>query len=155
MKFAPNFPKSEMIFSRSATTHHVENEPTLCQEKNLVRVSWFLQTLKERLSSKYETNVIINVTSGFRCEWLNNFVGSTSKVHKRGLAADIQCPLLSSLELAKFISDNMVDVEFDQVIEEYGKWVHVGLSTGEMRGEVLTARTVGNKTQYTIGLNDG
>ena len=42
-----------------------------------------------------------------------------------------------------------MDLAFDQIILEYDAWVHVGLSEGKPRGQLLTVRT---RTGYVEGL---
>ncbi len=45
---------------------------------------------------------------------------------------------MSARELALTIA--AMDHAFDQIICEYDRWVHVGLSVGKPRGELLTIR---------------
>lgn len=149
--FPPHFTYEEMTRSQTATRHEIDNKPDEEQYANLIRVAWFLEHLREKLRKHYLKPLFIIVSSGFRCEELNLIIGgSKTSAHMKGLAVDISCPGLSPLELAVFISENMED--YDQVIHEFGRWVHVGLAERFPRGEELTAMKEDGKTVYKYGL---
>jgi hypothetical protein len=153
MKFPPHFSSEELTRSQTATRNDIDNSPDEKQLNNLVRMAWFLESLRMRIRMVLGKKSIIIVSSGFRCEKLNLIIGgSKTSAHMKGLAADITCPDLTPLELAEFIRDNMADESFDQVIHEFGKWVHVGLCSGLPRYEELTALRENGKTVYKKGL---
>ena len=85
----------------------------------------------------------IIITSGWRTPELSLAIGSSQKSqHCKGEAVDIECLSLSTLSLAEMIINHF---PFDQcILECYKKgdmnsgWVHVSLTSGENRGEVLT-----------------
>ena len=152
MKFPPHFSLEELTRSQAATRNDIDNSPDETQLSHIVRMAWFLESLRMRLRMHNKRSVII-VSSGFRCEELNLIIGgSKTSAHMYGLAADITCPDLTSLELAEFIRDNMADDGYDQVIQEFGWWVHVGLSDKLPRYEELTALKEKGKTVYKKGL---
>ena len=83
------------------------------------------------------------VTSGYRCQRLNEEVGGLPhSQHLYGQAADILMGGLRNDELAKWLMDN---VDFDEIIlemydprcGEYG-WVHVSYSAANNRKRVST-----------------
>ena len=153
MKFPPHFSEDELTRSQTATRQGIDNTPNEQEKSNLLRLAWFLESLREKLRNHYGRNLYIVVSSGFRCEELNKAIGgSKASAHMQGLAADITCPTLTPLELAKFISKNMADEGFDQVIHEFGRWVHLGLCEGLPRYELLTAVKENGKTVYKKGL---
>lgn len=153
MKFPPHFSSEELTRSQTATRNEIDNSPDDKQLNNLVRLAWFLESLRMRVRMMLDKRSVIIVSSGFRCEKLNLIIGgSKTSAHMKGLAADITCPDLTPLELAEFIRDNMADEGFDQVIHEFGRWVHVGLSNGLQRYEELTAVREDGKTIYKKGL---
>jgi zinc D-Ala-D-Ala carboxypeptidase len=97
----------------------------------------------------------ISITSGYRPPDLSWLVGSTaSSAHCFGRAADITSPLIPPLKLAEWIAKNCPD--FDQLIHEHGRWVHVATAAkgSTPRRQLLTAvkhpRT--GKTVYVEGL---
>jgi len=150
MKFPPHFSIEELTRSQAATRNEIDNIPD--DLSNLMRIAWFLETLREKIRLTYPHAVII-VSSGYRSPKLNLIIGgSKTSAHMKGLAADISCPDLTPLELSQFVADNMADEGFDQVIHEFGRWVHVGLCEGLPRYEKLTAVKENGKTVYKHGL---
>jgi hypothetical protein len=95
----------------------------------------------------------ITITSAYRNPEVNRLVGGvpTSK-HALGLAADLVCPAFGApLDIARAIAAS--GIGFDQVIHEYGRWVHVGLAIegNAPRGQLLTISS--KKTGYLDGLH--
>lgn len=153
MKFPPHFSLEELTRSQTATRNEIDNSPDETQLSNIVRLAWFLESLRMRLRMNLGKRLIVIVSSGFRCPELNLIIGgSKTSTHMKGLAADITCPGLTPLELAEFIRDNMADEGYDQVIHEFGRWVHVGLSEKLPRYQDLTALKEDGKTVYKNGL---
>jgi hypothetical protein len=147
MNFPPHFTLEEMTRSQTATRNGINNTPE--DLTNLMRMAWYLEELREKLREIHPNTYII-VSSGYRCPELNLIIGgSKTSAHMKGLAADISCPHLTPLELSEFIRDNMED--YDQIIHEFGRWVHLGLAEIP-RGELLTATKEGGKTVYKRGL---
>lgn len=156
--FAPNITKQELIYSDTAKRLNIDNEPSPEHEKNLVRVSWFLQSLRYKLNKKFPNQkAIIRISSGYRGPALNKAVGgSQTSDHMKGLAADFTCNILTPYELAKFIVENMVEEGFDQVIQEFNQWVHIGLADSKHpKLEALTAYKENGKTKYKPGIHRG
>src|SRR5699024_60430 len=92
-------------------------------------------------------NEPIHVDSWFRSSALNIAVGGVSNsAHRLGYAVDFVCPTYGA---PLIIAQRLVttQLKFDQLIYEYGRWVHVSFDP-QMRGEVLTAMPSG----YTSGL---
>mgnify|MGYP006289505861 CR=1 FL=1 len=94
------------------------------------------------------------VTSGYRPGWLNDYVrGSDTSDHLVGLAADIVAGTgHPPFVVAQAAMD--LDLPVDQVIHEYGRWVHVsapaeGCSPAK---DVLTAVHDGVRTVYLPGV---
>jgi hypothetical protein len=100
------------------------------------------------LSASLKRDVAIHVSSAYRSPNVNARIGgSKTSDHMKGLAADIIADGVSVHELAEFISNNC---EFDQLINEFGSWVHVSIqSPGRKRMQRMTARNVNGKTEYT------
>lgn len=91
----------------------------------------------------------IKVNSGFRAPKVNRAVGGVStSAHCFGLAADIVCPRYGNAKafckfVEKYLNDN--NIAFDQIIYEFGTWVHVGLRhpDGRQRRQVITINKYG------------
>jgi hypothetical protein len=108
-----------------------------------------VQPLRDELGSP------IMISSGFRPEDLNSLIGgSKTSAHRFGCAADMRCNVLSPLDLCKLIVE--MDLLYDQVIHEFGSWVHCGIRWDHqrIRKEELTAyKSNDNKTIYVPGLH--
>lgn len=96
----------------------------------------------------------VHVSSGVRPNWLNRIIGGSRKSqHRKGEAADFTVSGYTPLEVAHWLADSALP--FDQLIYEFGQWVHVSVAIGrEPRRQVLTAYhdpRLG-KTVYVPGL---
>ena len=154
MKLSKNFTLAEMTASQTATRLGIDNSPSLAHKVNLQRLATeLLQPLRDALGHG------ISVSSGYRSPTLNTRIGgSQTSAHSIGMAADINAHGYGdSRKLALFIRDWLVKnkVPFDQLILEFGTWVHIGLMNraGQQRRQVLTARLdKQGKTEYVAGI---
>ena len=90
--------------------------------------------------------VSITVNSWFRNPQVNVLVkGSITSSHLKGEAVDFVCNDL--LKAFNFIKDNL---EFDQLIWEFGRWIHVSYREGNNRRQVLRAVKEKGKTVYRV-----
>ena len=149
-----NFSRKELIHSDTASRKGIDNSPVSNEhERNLTLLAYFLQDLRDRLSKHYKREVVIFISSGYRSPDLNAAIGGAKRsAHLIGAAADIRCKGLSVKEVCSFIKNHCSDLLFDQVIDEYDSWVHVGVkqpTTNLQRRQFLQARKVKGKTQYT------
>jgi hypothetical protein len=100
----------------------------------------------------------VHITSGYRSPTLNRLIGGApASQHCFGLAADVVVTGYTPLEVARWIYVNVPG--FDQLIHEFGEWVHVSIASGstQPRRQVLTAfkkpnTPFGAKTVYKPGL---
>lgn len=143
MKLGKYFTLEEMIRSQAASRNGIDNSPNNLQldaMKALVRN--ILDPLRESLGRP----VIIN--SGFRNEAVNRLVGgSKSSQHRFGEAADIVVPGLTVTQVVNKIRD--LKLPFDQVIDEFGSWVHVSYGPRHRRQVLRARRDYAGRTQYT------
>ena len=143
MKLSKDFTLEEMLYSETAIRHGfkeqfqpnddiVNNLKLLCEN--------ILQPIRDKLG------VQINVTSGYRAKRTNNAVGGSSNSdHMAGGAADIVVKGISSIELCRKIKD--MELPFDQIIEEFGRWVHISYNE-KSRRQILQATKKGRATKY-------
>lgn len=124
----PNFTLAEL----TRTDTGLPNSPSADQKANLERLAATLERVRKVLGGKP-----LIVTSAFRSPAVNRAVGgSPTSAHVHGLAADFTCPRYGTpLQVCMAIEDS--GIEFDQLIHEYGRWIHLGIGPRE-RGEVLT-----------------
>lgn len=130
-----NFKMSELIYSKTALENQIYNMPRLDELDNLLElIINVLQPIREQFKSE----VVIN--SGYRNQKLNALVkGAKNSQHLKGQAADFTVKNHSIEEVIKWIKENLV---FDQLINEYDKWIHVSYnSRGINRKEVLYLKT--------------
>lgn len=122
------------------------NEPDEQQRANLIVLAGLLDQVADILGHG------LTITSGFRCAQLNAAVGGVpDSQHIDGLAADFKCPQAGSAwRVARLIAES--PVAFDQLILEYGKWVHISAAPAHCapRRQVLTILSA--QTGYTEGL---
>jgi hypothetical protein len=147
MNLSKHFTLEELTFSQTAARLGIDNTPDPDTLSNLRGLSNFLEVIREKIKRP------IYITSGYRGNELNKQIGgSKTSAHMSGLAADIISPSYGTpADLAEVIA--ALDLEFDQLILEFGKWVHVSVSENP-RGQMLTAINTSNGVKYKPGLVD-
>lgn len=133
MQLTANFSLAEFTRSDTATRRGLDNTPDTQELANLNRLALVLEEIRAGLGHHP-----IHITSGFRGEALNRAVGGDpNSAHRLGLAADFICPGYGSpFEVCRAIA--AMAIEFDQLIQEKNRWVHLGLSPGPGRRDLLT-----------------
>jgi hypothetical protein len=152
MKLSKNFTLGELIKSQTAIRHSIDNTPSLTAIDNLqVLVDNVLQPIREHFGRP------VTISSGYRSPDINRIIGgSDTSHHSRGMAADFEIMGMDNKELAQWIQDNL---KFTQLILEFytdgdpnSGWVHVGYDPKDLKCQVLRARKVNGRTQYSVGL---
>ncbi len=86
------------------------------------------------------------MTSGFRTKTINTRIGgSPNSQHCKGEAADFIVPGLELRNVVQLMRG--IKLPFDQLIFEFGSWIHVSYSPRHRR-QVLEAKLEGGKTVY-------
>jgi len=144
-----NISYKEATLSTTAKRLGIDNTPDSDQFSNMIHVAeGVFQPVREHFDTP------IYISSFFRSETLNSAIrGSSSSTHMKGEAMDLDADVygkVTNAEIFHYIKDNL---EFDQLIWEFGTdknpdWVHVSLSKGTNRGQVLVAKRVNGKTAY-------
>lgn len=121
------FSISELIHSDIAKLHNIENLPDIKSLDNLLNLIFYvLQPIRERLQKP------IIITSGYRNEQVNRLVGGKpTSQHLIGQAVDIVVPNMTPSEVTQFIRNTYI--EYDQLINEYDKWIHISYNKGNNR----------------------
>lgn len=147
MRLSPHFSLSEFIRSQVAARQGIAMEPPEAVRANLARLcALVLEPLRLALGPVF-------VSSGFRPPELNRLVGGSARsAHVDGRAADIEVPGMPPVEVAAWLVAS--GLPFDQVIHEFGQWVHVAVAPegAEPRREALTARREAGRTVYLAGI---
>ncbi|HVZ29646.1 MAG TPA: D-Ala-D-Ala carboxypeptidase family metallohydrolase [Asticcacaulis sp.] len=138
------FTLSEMTFSSTATRLGIDNTPSAGIVSALTDTAQHMDAIRILLGNP------IHVDSGYRSPALNNAVkGASNSAHLTGRAVDFVCPEFGTpLQICAAIVK--AGIKFDQLIQE-GTWVHISFDPA-MRQQVLTAKYVNGRTQYTQGL---
>lgn len=144
MNITPHFSLEGMTFSRTAIRLGLDNSAPADVLVNLKKLCETLEKFRAIIG------LPINVSSGYRCLKLNTAIGSDpTSAHVKGLAVDINVEGITPKALGIIYRQSGLD--FDQLIQE-GTWLHIGLSNGIMRRQMLTAHFVeGKKPTYTEG----
>lgn len=119
------FTIAELCASDTAKKYNIDNTPDSIITSHLQQLINFLNPLREAWGSA------IKVSSGYRCDKLNRFVGgSKTSSHLIGYGVDLIPTNGKMDDFKKFIVDYMKIRMFDQcIIEKSGKteWIHIGL----------------------------
>lgn len=150
IQFPTTFTRARLEASATAKARGINNT---CPDEllpNLAELAWTLDKIEKALKAQYGQKAQLSVNCAFRCDKLNDAVGgSKTSAHRLAFAADITCNALNPYQLAVFIYK--LGLPFDQIIQEFGRWVHIGLAKTP-RKQLLTARKVNGKTAYLHGL---
>ena len=137
MQLSEHFTLEEMCASQVAARRGLDNTPGPVEIENLKRTATVMEQVRVVLGGKAS-----HVDSGYRSPLVNASVGGVSRsAHCRGLACDFVVPEFGApADVA--LSILRADIEFDQLILEYG-WVHIGVAGDGMvpRHELLTKRS--------------
>ncbi len=147
IKLSNNFFLNEFTVSQVAERHGYKNEPNEKQIENLrllcVNV---LQPLREIIKAP------IFINSGFRSFDVNAAVGGRfNSQHLEGKATDFVVPSMNLVDVFNIILQKL---SFDQLIYEFGKWIHVSWDGESNRKEVMTSKKVHGKTVYEKVIGD-
>ena len=126
-----NFSFSELLYSNTAEQYRIKNIPDIEEADNLLElIVYCLQPIRNKLGKP------MIITSGYRCEELNNKIGGVkNSQHTKGQAVDFKVKGMTAKEVINFIVDN--GFEFDQLINEHDMWVHISYTKGKNRKQVL------------------
>ena len=141
MRLGKHFTLAEFLVSDTAKRRNIPNVPGDAEVANLRAL---VVNVLDPLRSLVGRPII--VSSGYRSPQLNAAVGgSNTSQHSLGQAADFSIPGMSAAEIVATM--RTLNLPFDQVIDEFGSWVHVSYGPRQRR-QVLRARKVNGRTVY-------
>ncbi|MBQ9150410.1 peptidase M15 [bacterium] len=127
-----NFSISELINSDTAQKNNINNMPDVNSLDNILNlIVCCLQPIRDLIKKP------MIITSGFRSKKLNQLVGgATNSHHLIGCAADFIINGMKPNEIIKIVSSS--DIKFNQLINEYDKWVHISYIKNNYKNQILT-----------------
>ena len=130
MNLSKNFTLEEATFSQTAARLGLSNQPDARQLDNMKRAAAQLENIRALVGP-------LKVSSWLRQPAVNAAIpGSSGKSsHMDGWAIDVKSAQYSPIELCRIVVNS--GVKFDQVIHEYGAWMHISFAP-EMRQQTLT-----------------
>lgn len=142
MKLSEHFSLDEFTLSQTAVRNGILNVPDEFAINNLKALSLnVLEPIRKALGKE------IHISSGYRSHRVNKLIGgATNSQHVYGMAADISAKGMTTEELYIFIKTS--GISFDQLIQEFDRWVHVSYSISKNRNQCLRAKRVSGKVKY-------
>lgn len=143
MNIGQHFTLGELTVSQTAARRGIKNNPGATELANLrALVHNILDPLREAVGRP------VVVSSGFRSAMVNKAIGgASSSQHVLGQAADFTVPGMTTQQVVDRIRE--LGLPFDQLIEEFGSWVHVSYGPRQRR-QVLRARRTSAGTKYEV-----
>jgi len=129
-----NFKMSELIHSDTAVKNNINNMPDINSLDNLLElIVNCLQPIRNLIKKP------MIITSSFRNPEVNRLVkGANNSQHCLGQAADFTIKGMKPREIVEVIKKS--GLEFDQLINEFDRWVHISFVKGKNRRQVLKIR---------------
>ena len=129
MQLSEHFSLDEATYSETAIRLHIDNQPNEQQLENMKVAAKHLEEVRNATGA-------LRVNSWLRLPDVNVAVGG-SKVssHMDGWAIDCSSNGHTPYELCQLVKK--AGIKFDQMIHEYGRWMHISFAP-EMRQQELT-----------------
>jgi hypothetical protein len=132
MQLTPHFNLDELTVSQTAARRGIDNDPPDAVVERLRKTCAGLEQVRALLGHP------IFISSGYRSPELNAAIGGSDRsAHTQGWAADFICPAYGTPpDIVREIAGS--GIKFDQLIEEFGRWVHISFDP-RGRQQVLRA----------------
>jgi len=129
MKLSDHFTLEEATYSETAIRLGIANLPSELQLANMRHAAECLEQVRTVTGA-------LRINSWLRLPDVNVAVGG-SKIssHMDGFAIDVSCAAHTPYELCQMVKK--AGIKFDQMIHEYGRWMHISFAP-EMRQQELT-----------------
>jgi len=145
MQLTEHFSLEELTYSATGSARNLDN--TISKAANPVLFDNVLRTAQHMEQVRALIGAPVSVISCYRSFLVNKAVGGVADSdHLRALAVDMRNKKYSVRETFELIKHS--PLEYDQLINEFDSWVHIGFGH-TMRRENLVATKSGKKTIYT------
>ena len=132
MNLSCNFTIDEMTHSQTAARLGLDNTPSPAVLDALKRTAYSLEYVRALLK------VPVLISSGYRSERVNRAVGGSHKSqHVTGEAADFTAPGYGSADAVMRAIVDAGTIYYDQILLEYGRWVHISFALSGGRRQAL------------------
>jgi len=141
MQLTEHFSLLEMTRSETGTRKGIDNTLPRSLNANIEAMAKTMEVVRHICGDKP-----VRVYSCYRSPRVNTAVGgSKTSSHMFALATDFIIEGLTISETINIIRHS--DIKFDQIIDEFNSWVHLGIDPA-MRHQVLSARKKSGTTVY-------
>jgi zinc D-Ala-D-Ala carboxypeptidase len=140
MNLSPHFTLEEATFSDTAARLGIYNIPDDQVLNNMVIAAGLLEDLRKVLGKP------ISINSWYRSEELNENIPGSSKTsaHTSGFAIDCKVIGMNVLDLCKLAAKACP--MYDQIIHEYGRWMHISFSPKNRKQQLTIFKGTGYKS---------
>ena len=131
-KLTPHFSLEEFCASQTAARLSIDNDLPLELREAAIKTCLGLEQVRVILNAH-----TIHVSSGYRCKAVNDALGSKdTSQHRTAEAVDFTCPTFASpRRIVQVLRDS--ELMFDQLIAEYGAWVHISFTDTPRRAVLV------------------
>ena len=125
---------NELIHSDIAIKNNINNMPDINSLDNLLNlIVYCLQPIREKI------NKPMIILSGFRNLQVNKLAGGKpNSQHLKGEAADFKITGMTPKQIIDKVKS--YNIEYDQLINEYDRWVHISFKKDKNRKQVLNIK---------------
>ncbi len=137
IQLTKHFTLEELTISEEAALRGLDNTPDAAALANLKRLAETMEHVRHLLD-----NAPIHVTSGYRAPAVNQAVGGAqASAHLSGAAVDFIAPAFGTpLEICRWLEPHVAALAIDQLIHEFGTWVHLGLAVPRLQTFTIDAK---------------
>jgi zinc D-Ala-D-Ala carboxypeptidase len=137
-----NFEIQEFELSETAIRHKIDNTIPVSLYPSLKILMEHLELIRAGF------NKPVLITSGYRSPKLNTKIkGSKGSQHMRCEAADFTISKTSNKDVIDYIKKNVL---YDQLIDEFGSWIHYSIKASGNRKEHLVFKHVNGEVVKTL-----
>lgn len=141
-----HFTKEEFEQSDTAVRKGINNKIPEYLLNAAIDTATMLEAIRLHLSSVKGQPIPIIVTSAYRCSELNTTIGSAvTSDHVRMQAVDFKAPAFGTpYEVSKELSKVAALLGIQQLIYEFGAWIHVSRSSpSKLINKIITINSTG------------
>jgi zinc D-Ala-D-Ala carboxypeptidase len=144
MMLSEHISYTEFICSDTARRRGIENIP---DAEQLTHAIALCVRVLEPVRALFDKP--LHVSSGYRCPELNSVIGgSKTSQHMDGEAADFEIEGVSVPDVFWKILTSKIP--FDQLINEFGEWVHVSYCANGRREALVALKKAEGETEYKL-----